>query len=143
MAARLLREDFEITKHDLPYTEWQQMINFYTDRQKYGDDPTDCKDLRLKTPFTCLIAGKSQSRKTKFLLSILSQWRYITTDHDGVYTKKLYWFYGTASPDQMNRVKEIFEGYRMEDGATKDIELKFVHVTTFKGNNEVKEILKV
>ena len=141
VAVRLLHDDFQTTKNDRPYTEWQQMINFVTDREKYGDDPNDCRDLRLKTPFTCLIAGKSQSGKTELLLSILSQWRYITTDHEGVYCRKLYWYYGTASPDQMNRVKQIFEDYRMEDGATKNIELRFVHVTSFK-DEDVKQSLK-
>ena len=84
-------------------------------------------------PFSCLISGKSQCGKTELLLNILSQWRYITTDHSGEYSRRLYWFYGTASIEQTNRVRETFEEWREQDGEErKDTELYFIRVQSFK-----------
>ena len=91
----------------------------------------------MRVPFSCRISGKSQCGKTELLLTILSQWKYLTTDHSGTYTKRIYWFYGTASLDQTNRVRQIFEKYRNDDGlgGHKDTDLQFVKVHTFTDDN--------
>ena len=134
---RMIEEEFETTKHTMSYGEWQRILNYINDRVKYGVRDSECKDFRMRVPFSCLISGKSQCGKTELLLTILSQWRYITTDHSGTYTKKLYWFYGTASIEQTNRVRQIFEEYRNEDGlgGHTDTDLQFVKVHTFKDEN--------
>ena len=135
--ARLLEEEFVTTKHTMSYGEWQLILNYINDRLKYGVHDSECKDFRMRVPFSCLISGKSQCGKTELLLTILSQWKYITTDHSGIYTKRIYWFYGTASIDQINCVRQIFEDYRNEDGLAghKDRDLQFVKVRTFKDDN--------
>ena len=96
----------------------------------------ECRDFRMRVPFSCLIAGKSQCGKTELLLRILSQWRYITTDHNGEYNRRLCWFYGTASIDQTNRVREIFEEWREQDGKEEecrnDTKVHFFQVQLFK-----------
>ena len=130
----MARHEFERRKREFLQSEWQHMINFCRDKLTYGlNEQTDVRDLRLRVPFSCLIVGKSQCGKTELLLTILRQWRYVTTDHDGVYTKRLYWYYGTASDAQKNEVKSIFDMYRRElnDGDSPDVELHFVHVTDF------------
>ena len=134
---RMIEEEFETTKHTMSYREWQRILNYINDRLKYGVRDSECKDFRMRVPFSCLISGKSQCGKTELLLTILSQWRYITTDHSGTYTKKLYWFYGTASIEQTNRVRQIFEEYRNDDGlgGHTDTDLQFVKVHTFKDEN--------
>ena len=135
--ARMIEEEFETTKHTMSYGEWQRILNYLNDRLKYGVRDSECKDFQMRFPFSCLISGKSQCRKTELLLTILSQWKYLTTDHSGTYTKRIYWFYGTASIDQTNRVRQIFEDYRKEDGlgGHKDTDLQFVKVHTFKDDN--------
>ena len=100
---RLLEEEFEAQKHTLPHGEWQRVLNYCNDQQRHGGSAAECRDFRMRVPFSCLISGKSQCGKTELLLSVLSQWRYITTDHNGEYNGRLYWFYGTASIDQTNR----------------------------------------
>ena len=97
----------------------------------------ECKDFRMHVPSSCLISGKSQSGKTKLLLTILSQWKYIRIDHSGKYTTLIYWFCGTVSIEQTNRVWEIFEDFSKEDGlgGHKDTNLQFVKVHTFKDHN--------
>ena len=134
---RMLTEEFETTKHTMSYGEWQRILNYINDRLKYGVSDSECKDFRMRVPFSCLISGKSQCGKTELLLTILSQWKYITTDHSGTYTKRTYWFYGNASIDQTNRVRQIFEDFRNEDGlgGHKDTDLQFVKVHTFKDDN--------
>ena len=54
-----------------------------------------------------------------------------------MYTRRIYWFYGTASIEQTNRVREIFEEYRNEDGlgGHKDTDLQFIKVNTIKDDN--------
>ena len=135
--ARMLEEELETTKHTMSYGEWQWILNYINDRLKYGVSDSECKDFRMRVPFSCLISGKSQCGKTELLLTILSQWKYITTDHSGTFTKRIYWFYGTASIDQTNRVRQIFEDFRNEDGlgGHKDTNLHFVKVHTFKDDN--------
>ena len=92
VGGRLARHEFERQKREFLQSEWQHMINFCRDKLTYGlNEQTDVRDLRLRVPFLCLIVGKSQCGKTELLLTILRQWRYVTTDHDGVYTKRLYW----------------------------------------------------
>ena len=134
---RMLEEEFETTKHTMSYGEWQRILNYINDRLKYRVRDSECKDFRLRVPFSCLISGKSLCGKTELLLTILSQLKYITTDHSGTYTKRIYWFYGTASIEQTNRVRQIFEEYRNEDGlgGHKDTDLHFVKVHTFKDDN--------
>eukprot|EP00794_Sanderia_malayensis_P021223 gene21223-biopygen16255 len=95
----------------------QQLINFVCDSIYYGG-PQEQYDFRFKTPFTVMLAGKTKSGKTELVLDILQQWRFITDDTAGAYTKKLYWFYGTRSEDQINRAKHIWDGFRdeLQDG---------------------------
>eukprot|EP00794_Sanderia_malayensis_P021233 gene21233-biopygen16271 len=95
----------------------QQLINFVRDSIYYGG-PQEQYDFRFKTPFTVMLAGKTKSGKTELVLDILQQWRFITDDTAGAYTKKLYWFYGTRSEDQINRAKHIWDGFRdeLQDG---------------------------
>ena len=132
---RMLQDEFDTCKDNLmTHGEWERgVVNYCNDRLKYGVSTAECRDFRMRVPFSCLISGKSQCGKTELLVTILSQWRYITTDHSGQYSRRLYWFYGTASIEQTNRVREIFEQWRDEDGVDrKDTELHFIQVTSFK-----------
>ena len=73
--------------------EWEHgVLNYCNDRLKYGVSAAECRDFRMRVPFSCLISGKSQCGKTELLVTILSQWRYITTDHNGDFSRRLYWF---------------------------------------------------
>ena len=68
----------------------------------------------------------------------------MTTDHSGTYTKKLYWFYGSVSEDQMSRVQDIYNSYRLHDdddggaGGGGQLALKFIRVTTFKDDEIIR-----
>eukprot|EP00794_Sanderia_malayensis_P021227 gene21227-biopygen16262 len=64
----------------------QQLINFVRDSIYYGG-PQEQYDFRFKTPFTVMLAGKTKSGKTELVLDILQQWRFITDDTAGAYTK--------------------------------------------------------
>ena len=44
----------------------------------------------------------------------MEQWRHITDDHDGKYTKRIYWFYGTRNDRQLANVKDICDKFRRE-----------------------------
>ena len=101
--ARLLHDDFNTCKNSRSRSERKAIHDSCT----HNVQSLHGVDFRLHVPFTCLISGKSQCGKTELLLTILSQWRYVTSDHSGMYTKTLYWFYGSASDDQMSRVQDI------------------------------------
>ena len=102
-------------KLDANVTSIKQMMNYHHDNSINSTNiEKSTKDLRFITPFCCLLAGKSQSGKSELALTILRQWRLITNDHDGVYTKRLYWFYGTRSEKQLSEVRDIYESYRRE-----------------------------
>eukprot|EP00112_Aurelia_sp_Birch-Aquarium-sp1_P015904 Seg3562.8 transcript_id=Seg3562.8/GoldUCD/mRNA.D3Y31 product="hypothetical protein" protein_id=Seg3562.8/GoldUCD/D3Y31 len=92
-------------------------IKTYVDDYENGLIPNggDTHDIRLKTPFSCLLVGKSKSGKTTLLLDILEQWRSYTTDESGEYEKRLYWIYGTENAKDFHKVNDIltknFENY--------------------------------
>ena len=99
---------------DCNHAHVRHMIHFFTDKQHQVDSDDGQKDLRLRTPFCCLLAGKSQCGKTQLMINILEQWRHITDDHDGQYTKRIFWFYGTLNDLQLSKVKDIYDKYRRE-----------------------------
>ena len=105
--ARMIEEEFKTTKHTMSYGEWQRILNYINDRLEYGVRDGECKDFRMRVPFSCLTSGKSQCGKTELLLTILSQWKYLTTDHSGTYTKRIYW---TMVPHQQSRLI-VFDKY--------------------------------
>ena len=138
---RLLHDDFNVCKNSHARAEWKAIHDSFSS----SDTVQALKgvDFRLHVPFSCLISGKSQCGKTELLLTILSQWRYVTTDHSGTYTRKLYWFYGSASEDQMSRVRDIYNGYRLQDdddggGGGGQLKLQFIRVTTFKDDEIIR-----
>ena len=45
----------------------RQMIHFFNDKDMIAHDD-EYKDLRLRTPFCCLLAGKSQCGKTQLMI---------------------------------------------------------------------------
>ena len=47
-------------------------------------------DIRIKTPCSVLLSGKSKRGKTILLIDILSQWRNYTDDEDGKYFRNIY-----------------------------------------------------
>ncbi len=116
--------------------------NYVHDKTKYGLHATrDVKDLRFKVPCSILIAGKSKCGETHWLLDFLSQWQRITTDSSGLYTKHVYWFYGTPSDKQMSEMKSIFDTYRQElHDYNEDTELRFIHGDF--NNPDVKNLLQ-
>ena len=138
---RLLHDDFNTCKNSRTRSEWKAIHDSCA-----VDNVQSLQgvDFRLHVPFSCLISGKSQCGKTELLLTILSQWRYVTTDHSGTYTKKLYWFYGSASEDQMSRVQDIYNSYRLHDdddggaGGGGQLALKFIRVTTFTDDEIIR-----
>ena len=64
-------------------------------------------DLRLKVPFSALLIGKSKSGKTTLLLEIIEQWRSYTTDSQGAYERRIFWFYGTENAKDFHNLNEI------------------------------------
>eukprot|EP00794_Sanderia_malayensis_P013613 gene13613-biopygen10891 len=103
----------EQIKHMPASATTQQLINFVCDSIYYGGPQTQY-DFRLKTPCTVMVGGKSKSGKTELLFDLLRQWRFITDDTAGFYTKRIYWFYGTYDQKQENCLKEIYDGFRDE-----------------------------
>ena len=99
---------------DHNHIKCRQMIHFFNDKDMIAHNDDEYKDLRLRTPFCCLLAGKSQCGKTQLMIKILEQWRHITDDHDGKYTKRIYWFYGTRNDRQLANVKDIYDKFRRE-----------------------------
>eukprot|EP00794_Sanderia_malayensis_P021401 gene21401-biopygen17180 len=105
----------------------QQLINFVRDSIYYGGPQTQY-DFRLKTPCTMMVGGKSKSGKTELLFDLLRQWRFITDDTAGTYTKRMYWFYGTENRKQLNHVKAIYDGFRdeLQDAKDRSITLRTI-----------------
>ena len=64
-------------------------------------------DLRLKVQFSALLIGKSKSGKTTLLLEIIEQWRSYTTDSEGLYERRIFWFYGTENAKDFHNLNEI------------------------------------
>ena len=146
LMGNLLCDEFNACKHSKTRSEWKVIHDFCSNIDEVqASQGIDC---RLHVPFFCLISGTSQCGKTELLLTILSQWRYVTDDHNGTYTKRLYWFYGSASEDQMSRVRDIYKSYRDHDdddynGANTDggqhkLELQFIRVSAFKDEEIIK-----
>ena len=146
LMGNMLCDEFNACKHSKTRAEWKVIHDFCSNIDEVqASQGIDC---RLHVPFSCLISGKSQCGKTELLLTILSQWRYVTDDHNGTYTKRLYWFYGSASEDQMSRVRDIYKSYRDHDedcynGANTDdgqhkLELQFIRVSAFKDEEIIK-----
>ena len=142
----ILCDEFNACKHSKSRADWKAIHDFCKNIDHVqASSGVDC---RLHVPFSCLISGKSQCGKTELLLSILSQWRYITDDHNGAYTKRVYWFYGSASEDQMSRVKDVYNSYREhedDEWAARDgddsgghHDLQFIRVSTFKDDGIIK-----
>ena len=114
LSSKMLLDDWK--KSTLNQQEKRHVLNFCKDKINYGIKEEEIKDIRLVTPFTLLLAGKSKCGKTHLLLDILRQWRYITDDTVGFYTKHIYWFYGTIAEKQMAEMKVIFDQFREELG---------------------------
>ena len=112
ISSKLLEESWKRSK--MTEKDKRQILNFCQDKIKYGLQESEQKDVRLETPFTLLIAGKTKCGKTHLLLHLLRHWRSITDDEKGFYTKHIYWFYGTQSQEQMNEMKDIFDDFRNE-----------------------------
>ena len=66
-------------------------------------------DIRIKTPFSLILAGASGSGKTTWLEKFLYHFNNIT---DGSTTKyeRLLWFSGTNQLELFKRVKSTFRG---------------------------------
>ena len=91
-------------KLDANATSIKQMMNYHHDNSINSTNiEKSTKDLRFIT-----------SGKSELALTILRQWRIIKNDHEGEYTKRLYWFYGTRSEKQLSEVRDIYESYRRE-----------------------------
>ena len=71
-------------------------------------------DIRIKTPCSVLLSGKSKCGKTTLLIDILSQWRNYTDDEDGKYFRNIYWFYGTESPEDFYKMNNIVNSYNLK-----------------------------
>ena len=112
ISSKLLLDDWKSSK--ITEKNRRHILNYCQDKINYGLKETEQKNIQLETPFTLLIAGKTKCGKTHLLLHILRHWRYFTDDVGGFFTKKIYWFYGTAAEEQMSEVKEIFDGFRTE-----------------------------
>ena len=87
LMGRLLNDEFNTCKNSRPRSEWKAIHDSCVDTK--AAQCLQGVDFRLHVPFSCLISGKSQCGKTELLLTILSQWRYVTTDHSGMYTRQL------------------------------------------------------
>ena len=147
---KLLCDEFNACKNSKSRAEWKAIHDFSSNIDEVqASQGVDC---RLHVPFSCLISGKSQCGKTELLLTILSQGRYVTDDHNGTYTKRLYWFYSGASEDQMSQVRDVYNSYREhdddeytagsgsgnDDGDGQKMELQFIRVRSFKDEEIIK-----
>lgn len=65
-------------------------------------------DVRIKTPFSLILAGASGCGKTTWLESFIKHFRILTDG--GTRYEKLLWFSGTKQPDLFQRVKSTFKG---------------------------------
>ena len=79
-------------------------------------------DIRIKTPFSMILAGASGSGKTTWLEKFLKHTDVLTDDDDGSRYRQLFWFSGTKQPELFKRIRSTFGG-RVEffGEITKDI----------------------
>eukprot|EP00112_Aurelia_sp_Birch-Aquarium-sp1_P017554 Seg4081.7 transcript_id=Seg4081.7/GoldUCD/mRNA.D3Y31 product="hypothetical protein" protein_id=Seg4081.7/GoldUCD/D3Y31 len=98
-------------------------------------------DLRLKIPFSALLIGKSKSGKTTLLLDILDQWRSYTSDSDGLYEPRIFWFYGTENAKDFHAVNEIIKNnmklYKSHGEKTTNPRIEFI-----KGNFKDTQVIE-
>lgn len=65
-------------------------------------------DVRIKTPFSLILAGASGCGKITWLNSFIKHFRLLTDG--GIKYEKLLWFSGTKQPDLFQRVESTFKG---------------------------------
>ena len=77
-------------------------------------------DVRLKTPFTLILAGASGCGKTTWLEKLIKYFKVITDG--GVKYERLLWFSGTKQPALFQRIKSTFTGtVKFFDSISKEI----------------------
>jgi hypothetical protein len=71
----------------------------------------DVEHLKFKHPFTCLVAGPTQSGKTVIVRQILEDWKHLIHLKNNVNTLQVIWYYGISQNihnDKINNVNIIY-----------------------------------